>query len=61
VLKTIPQSLMTNQTRSKSQKVVITDVLMCSDSEDELPRQQPRKHIHASQAPSSADGHAKYF
>jgi hypothetical protein len=35
VFKTIPQSPMTNGTRSKSWKVLIADALMSSDSEDE--------------------------
>jgi hypothetical protein len=61
VFETTPQSPMTNRTRSKSQKVIIPDTLMCSDSEDELPRPQPRKHIHSSPVPPSAGGHAKHF
>jgi hypothetical protein len=61
VLETIPQSSMTNWTRIKSRKVIITDALMSSDSEDELPSPQPRKHMHASRAPPSAGGHTKYF
>ncbi len=54
-------SSMTNRTRTKSRKVIITDALMSSDSEDELPRPQPCRHIHASPAPPSAGGHTKYF
>ncbi len=61
VFKTMLQSPMTNKTRSKSQKVFITDTLMSSDSEDKLPCLQPHKHMHASPAPPSAGGHAKYF
>jgi hypothetical protein len=34
---------------------------MSTDPEDELPRQQPRKHIHASPAPPTAGGYTKYF
>jgi hypothetical protein len=33
---------MTDRTRSKSRKVIISDAFMCSDSEDELPLLQPR-------------------
>ncbi len=36
VFETIPQSPMTNWTRSKSQKVIIPDALMCSDSEESV-------------------------
>ncbi len=54
VLGTIAQSPMTNRSRSKFQTIIITDTLMSSDSEDELPRKQPRTHIHASPAPPSA-------
>jgi hypothetical protein len=58
---TVLQSPMKNQTRNKSRKVVIPEALVCSDSEDDLPRPQPRKRIHASPAPLLAGGHAKYF
>ena len=58
---TVPQSPMKNRTRIKSRKVVIPEALTCSDSEDELPRPQPRKHNRASPAPLKAGGHSKYF
>jgi hypothetical protein len=61
VFETIPQSLVKNQIRSKSQKIIITYSLMSTDSENELPRQQPHKHIYASKAPPSASGHTKSF
>ncbi len=61
VFKTIPQSPMTNRTGRKSRKVTIPNTFMSFDSEDELPRTQPRKHIHASPVPPSVGGHTKYF
>ena len=37
---TVHPSSRKNRTRSKPRKVVISDPIMCSDSEDDLPRQQ---------------------
>ncbi len=58
---TIQQSPMENQTRSKSRMVILPEAFMCSDSEDEPPRQQPRKCNCASPAQLRTGGHAKYF
>jgi hypothetical protein len=52
---------MKNRTRSKSRKVVVHEALMCYDSEDELPHQQPSKRHRASRAPLWVGGHSKYF
>ncbi len=58
---TILQSPVKNRTRSKSRKVGVHEALMCSDSEDELPCQQPSKRHRASPAPLWVGGHSKYF
>ena len=58
---TVAPSPMKDRTRSKSRKVVIPDALMCSDTEEEFSRPQPRKRNHASPALLRAGGHAKYF
>jgi hypothetical protein len=55
VFETIPQSPMTNQSKSKSRKVIIFDALMSSDSEGK------HWHIHASPTLLSVGGHTKYF
>jgi hypothetical protein len=63
VCKTIPHSLTINRTRRKSPKVILSDALMSVDFEDVLPRQHPRKNMHASPVPPSAGGYGytKYF
>jgi hypothetical protein len=58
---TIRPSPMKNRTRSKSRKVSLPEPLMCSDSEDELSRPQPRKRNRASSAPFRAGENSKYF
>ncbi len=58
---TLCQSLMKNNTRSKSQKVVVPAPPLPSDSEDEEHRQQPHKRDCASPASVRAGGHARYF
>jgi hypothetical protein len=58
---TILQSSTKYRSRSKSRKVLVSEALMCSDSEDELPRPQPSKLHRASPASLRAGGHAKYF
>ena len=61
VAETVQPSPMKHQTRSKSRKVVLPEPLMCSDSEDELPRPQRRKRNHVSPAALRAGRHAKHF
>ncbi len=49
------------RTLSKSYKVIVPETIICSDTEDELLRPQPRKHNRASPVLLRAGGHAKYF
>ncbi len=55
------QSPMKNSTRNKSQKVVVPEPLLLSNSENEERRPQPRKFNRASPPPLRAGGHARYF
>ena len=48
-------------TRSKSRKPVISDPIICSDTEDNEARPQQRKRTYATITPLRAGGTSKYF
>ena len=58
---TLRQSLMKNSTRSKSQKVIVPEPLIPSDSEDDVCRPQQCKCNRASPALEKAGRKAKYI